>query len=303
MKISVIICSYNREKFILTALSSVASQTLSKDKFEIVIVNNNSTDRTGEIARQFITNNPDITARYYDETDQGLSYARNRGIRESRGNVVSFIDDDAIAEPDFLEAAYNYLTQNPDVSCIGGKILLRFDCEKPEWLNKYMASLLGWFDLGDQGGPFKRMNYPRGSNMFFKKDLFEKYGYFDVELGRKGNTLMGAEEKEINQRMRTAEKIMYVPKAVVHHRVPYERTTPEFIKKQAVGIGRSYRQMFYTKGFKGKAKLFFFESCKWIGTIILALRYWLSCKSAKAKMVIRFRKWVLKGIKTKVMVR
>src|SRR6185295_19406533 len=93
--ISVIICTYNRDKFIGEALTCLAKQTLPAENFEIIVVDNRSTDNTAAIAKKFIADHQELRARYVMEPHKGLSFARNRGIAEARASIITFIDDDA----------------------------------------------------------------------------------------------------------------------------------------------------------------------------------------------------------------
>ena len=102
MKLSIIICTYNREKFILKSLYSIAHQNADVNIFELIIINNNSTDKTHELILDFIEKNQNISIKYFIEIEQGLSHARNRGIKESTGDICAFLDDDAIACEEYV---------------------------------------------------------------------------------------------------------------------------------------------------------------------------------------------------------
>ena len=123
LKISLIICTYNRDRFIGDALESLSMQTLDPSNFEIIIVNNNSTDNTENISLAFIKDHAELDCKYVVETNQGLSFARNRGIQESKYKIITYIDDDAFAKPDFLEQIFTYFNENPNIAGIGGKVI------------------------------------------------------------------------------------------------------------------------------------------------------------------------------------
>src|SRR6185295_3889232 len=118
--ISVIICTYNRDKFIGEALNCLAKQTLPAEDFEIIIVDNRSTDNTASIAKNFIADHPGLQARYVMEPNKGLSFARNRGIQEARASIITYIDDDAEVSPRFLESIINFMRGNSNVVGVGG---------------------------------------------------------------------------------------------------------------------------------------------------------------------------------------
>src|SRR5215210_4422246 len=100
---SVIVCTYNRQKFIGACLHCLAGQTLPIGNWEVIVVDNNSTDRSASIIQTFISSHPQLPFRYVFEKEQGLSFARNRGIAESRGVVLVYIDDDVEVAPAYLQ--------------------------------------------------------------------------------------------------------------------------------------------------------------------------------------------------------
>ena len=102
MKISAVVATYNRERFLPEALEGLRVQSLPPEYFEVIIVNNNSTDKTKEISLVFQKDNPQLKVIYCEEYNQGLSFGRNRGIEESSTPIVTFIDDDAVIEKHFL---------------------------------------------------------------------------------------------------------------------------------------------------------------------------------------------------------
>ncbi len=296
--ITATISTYNREKYLPQVLDSLKRQTLSKHLFEIVLVDNNSPGNTKEISEQFEKNNPDIKFRYYLETNQGLSYGRNRGIKEAKGKYITFIDDDAFLADDYLEIIYNYFETHQNVVAIGSKILLHYEDVIPAWENKYLNSLLGYFNLGDIERRFPKNDYPRGSNMSFKTNVFERVGNFNVNLGRVGGNLAGSEEKDMFKRIyqNSELRVMYIPNAIVYHCVPIERTTTEFIKKQALGTGKSERIRVKNEGFLSTTKRYIMEFIKWGGSIALFFIYLIKKQPAKGKMIVKFRWWVSKGL-------
>jgi len=292
--ISAVVCTYNRERFLEECLESIANQTLGQQYFEIIIINNNSTDRTEAISKTYIDKYPDLNIYYFIETNQGLSYARNRGVKESKGDLITFIDDDATLDKNFLEQSYQFFKLQPEVEAIGGKILLNFEDTPPKWYNIYLSPLLGYFNMGDKVKRFPKNNYPRGSNMTFRARVFEKYGMFNTELGRKGENLEGGEEKDIFSRLhKQNESVYYVPEAIVHHAVPVERTTQEFIRKQAFGTGVSERNRIKNSGFSVKLRKIISELWKWSASILLFVLSLLGLNPTKGVMIIFWKSFYL----------
>jgi len=296
--ITATISTYNREHYLPQVLDSLKRQTLFKDLFEIILVDNNSPGNTKEIAMSFKAKNPDIAFEYYLERNQGLSYGRNRGIKEASGKYVTFIDDDAFLADDYLEVIYNYFEANTGVVAIGSKILLHYESVIPDWENKYLNSLLGYFNIGDEVKRFPKSDYPRGSNMSFKTSVFEKVGGFNVELGRKGGNLAGSEEKDMFMRIYKHKVLLvdYIPNAIVYHCVPIERTTTEFIKRQALGTGKSEKIRIKSEGLKSTIISYLKELVKWGGSFALFFIYMFKAQFAKGRMIVKFRWWVSKGL-------
>jgi glucosyl-dolichyl phosphate glucuronosyltransferase len=295
--LSVIICTYNRQPFLDQLFEGLVSQTLNKDQFEVVVVDNNSTDQTKAICEKWIADHPEIRMRYVLETRQGLSHARNRGIQESRGSLLSFVDDDAHTPPDFLRKLNDFFLEHPGIDGAGGRIVLKFEGSRPDWLNKYVDSLLGHFDLGDKTRLFRKKEYPRGSNMTFRSHVFEKAGGFDVELGRTGNVMLGGEEKEFYYRFRDhGFRAVYYPEAWLYHLVPDSRLSTEYLRKQAEGVGYSEALRVRQQGKLIAARLLFVEAAKWVATLLLMIRYTLSGQASKARFLFRFRQWVSRGL-------
>src|SRR6185437_5653001 len=187
--ISVIICTYNREKFILMTLECLAIQNFPIKDFEIIIVNNKSTDGTKAICENFIKKHPDLNTNYVEEYNQGHSFARNRGIKEAKGEILTFLDDDAFAVPGFLKAINVFFLKNPSVDAIGGKVVPEFETGKPNWMSPYLLPLVAALDMGKSVKEFKGKGFPVGANMSFRKSVFEKFGVFNSDLGRKGTQL------------------------------------------------------------------------------------------------------------------
>lgn len=294
--ISAIISTYNRSQFLEGLFASIVQQNVDTSSYELVIVNNNSTDSTEQKCRQFILAHPSMQVSYVEESQQGLSFGRNRGIAESKGRYLTFLDDDAVLTPNFFEQTISFLDAHPEVSAIGGKILLKYLEGKPSWYNPYLASLLGFFDKGDKEEMFTT-DYFRGSNMSFRTELFHRYEGFNTKLGRVGRQLYGNEEKELFYRLQSGgEQMWYVPQAVVLHLVPFERTTSSFIKRQGLGTGISQRQHARVQGNTQELIAWGKELLKWGGTFVLAVLYAFRLKPAVSLMLIRFRWWVSCGM-------
>ena len=187
-KITVLVCTYNRCQSLKKTIESVAIQTLSHAiAWEILVVDNNSTDETRQVIEAFRMEYPE-RFRYICERQQGVSHARNTGIRESRGEILAFIDDDETADPKWLEILTSNL-QDGQWAGAGGRVVPPADFSPPGWLgiNSSIASgPLASFSLGLEAGQL--FEPPFGANMAFRKEVFDKCGLFRTDLGRTGKT-------------------------------------------------------------------------------------------------------------------
>jgi len=296
-KVSFIICTYNREKYIYRSLESIALQQADKNDFELVAVNNNSTDSTDSLCKKIAENYPELHYTYVIETEQGLSAARNRGMKEAKGAIFVFIDDDAFANKDFAQNIISFYNSNSNVMATGGKTIPQFEEEKPIWMSHFLLPLVAAVDMGENPKPFPRKSFPIGANMAFRRKIMEEVGYFDVNLGRKGKNLQGGEEKDLFNRLRAKGlQPWYLPATIVHHIIPANRMTTDYICKQSRGIGFSenVRASSVSGGelFKSRFK----EILKWIATFFLFLFYLITFRPVKAFFLFKFRNWVSQGL-------
>lgn len=298
--ISLVICTYNRDKYLPKVLQSILNQTCNHLEYEIVLVNNNCTDTTEQICISFQDKHPHIDFNYIIETQQGLSYARNRGYKESKYELIAYLDDDAFISKNYVEKILKIFKIDPNIDALGGKIHLDFEVEEPAWCNKYINSILGFYDKGDSPLTYNKSDYPRGSNMIFKKNLLEDINGFNVNLGRTGKNMNGGEEKDIFQRIYAHKsKVIYSPDVIVFHTVPPLRIEESFIRKQSIGIGYAERIRTLHSGLFAYIKRWFSEIYKWGGTLALFVIYLLKGQPAKSRMIFKFRYWISKGLCSK----
>lgn len=296
--ISVIICTYNREKFLYDALCRVAQNDFPHVNYEIVLVNNNSTDNTENECQRFANDFPGVQFRYFVETKQGLSHARNRGIEESRGDILVFLDDDSFVKSDYLSNLQKQMDQHLDAMAFGGRISPLFESgETPKWLCKWTYSWVSAIDKGDQVTRFEGNSYPIGANMGFRKSCLDQCGNFNTELGRSKKNLMGGEEKDIFNRLKEKSMpIFYFPDIHVEHVIPPQRTTRDYIVRMGQGVGMSERLRCLKIGKWALWKRYFSEVVKWAATIVLWLKYTVSLRPIIGNMLVVFRWNVTKGL-------
>jgi glucosyl-dolichyl phosphate glucuronosyltransferase len=241
MKITVILCTYNRCQSLAKALGSLAASILPPSvEWGVLVVDNNSNDETRNVAKEFCDRYPD-RFRYLFEPQQGKSHALNAAIRVTRAEIVAFTDDDVIVEPEWLQ---NLTAPLEDGQWAGaaGRIRLGQDFSLPPWLATSGAFNLGGplvqFDQGEEQGPLDKA--PFGANMAFRKGMFDKYGGFRIDLGPSGKSQIRNEDMEFGERLLVAGEVLcYVPSAVVNHPVQEERLRKSFFRSYYFAHGRA----------------------------------------------------------------
>lgn len=213
--ITVIVCTYNRAQLLKNCLRSLEKQTADKKIYEVIVVNNNSIYGTQTIVEVFVRKRPNF--RIVTEKNQGLSYARNRGWEEAKGKYVAYIDDDAIAESDWVEQIVRFFTDHPKIPVFGGPYGRFFLNSPPIWFPENYGTL-------NLGNKTKILNHKdewlSGSNIIFSKLILEKYKGFVINLGMKGGKILYGEETELLVRLRKdKESVYYVPAISVKHLV------------------------------------------------------------------------------------
>ena len=239
MHISVVLCTYNRCQSLVKSLGSLAASTVPDGmEWEVVVVDNNSSDQTRAIADYFCLQNPHFV--YLFEPQQGLSYARNAGIRKARGEIIAFTDDDDIVEPDWVWRMNSVLQSGKCIGA-GGRIIAVWPKPLPRWLCTDDPDTMGAFgelNLSAEPGPLARPPY--GGNMAFRREAFAKYGGFRVDLGRSGTNLQGREDVEFANRLLAAgERLWYEPRAIVRAAVPASRMEAGYVMRWWYWYGRS----------------------------------------------------------------
>lgn len=246
--VSVVVCTRNRSTFLAKALNEVVGRGYRGGDWELLVIDNGSTDDTLEIARSVETRHPQLV-RVMVEEEVGLSAARNRGIADAKYPILAFIDDDAFPLEGWLEALSEAF-DDPTVVCAGGPVAPMFEGELPPWFcGRYLPYLTVW-NLGDEMVDLHYNEYPRGANMAFRADALARWGGFSPDLGRKGSSLLSCEETELCLRMeRGGGRIVYVPGARVRHLTVAGRVTPKWMTRRFEAQGASEAIINWQHGF------------------------------------------------------
>ena len=239
--LSIVIATFNRSAYLLRTLESLAGQTLPAQEFEILVVNNNSTDDTPAVFAGFARQHPELRLRMVAEPVQGISYARNRGVAEAKGECIVFIDDDEEAVPDFAKSYRDFFRSRPDCDAAGGAVVPVYEAPLPRWYSHYIEKMItGAMDMGDRVRPFRGSRYPGVGNSGFRRRLFERYGNFNTALGRSGSNPLGGEEKDFFMRMRSQGiRYYFVPGAAIRHITPASKLSEEYFERLTRMIGVS----------------------------------------------------------------
>ena len=298
MKLSIIISTYNNAQSLVRTLASVAEQEAEKSMWECVVVNNASTDNTEALFQEFASQHQELNLRLVNEPKQGLSYARNCGIAESKGDILVFIDDDETVNREFV-SAYIDIFDNHGAFVGAGAVVPRYDSARPKWMSYYTEKMIANpINLGNEVVTITSKTTPAGGNMAFNREIFNLYGGFNTALGRKGEALLGGEENDMFDRVRSlGERVFYAPNAVVYHHIADKKLTPDYFDKLAYGVGVSKRLRAEHNG--TERQLFKDENKKRLYTIVLVVLYSLAFQFQKASWLWRMRKGIAKGIFSK----
>ena len=238
-EISLVICTYNRCRYLPEALESIRKQNLPAEKFELIIVDNNSTDDTAAIVKEFISQHPAMNLHYCFEANKGLSFARNRGIQEAKAPIVNYVDDDAILSEGYLEAMISFFANHPNASGAGGKVIPKYEeGREPAWMSKYLNGFIGKINFGEEVQLFsKEMKYPVGCNMAYKKAILEKAGGFNNALQFR------SDDKYIFYQVKKyTDQIYYVPNAWLYHYIDAHRLEMGNFKKLFLKTGNEEKK-------------------------------------------------------------
>lgn len=299
MKISVILCTYNRSQSLAKALESAAAQIVPTSvEWEVLVVDNNSNDETREVVEDFCNRYPQ-RFRYIFEPRQGLSYARNTGVCEAKGEVLSFVDDDVVVDPRWL----NNLTAplfSGEWAGSGGVTLPAQTFVPPSWLApdgpyNMLGVLCAYFNEGDKIHELKQPPY--GTNMAFRKEMFEKYGGFRTDLDRCGGDTMSNGDTEFGRRLlRAGERLVYQPSAVVHHPAPENRMTKRYFLAWWFNYGRGVvREWGLGPAVLGIPRRYF--NILRLGTVTMAGKFcrWAFCLNRQQRFYHKCRVWMIAG--------
>jgi len=242
---SVVVPTYNRARMLVTTLESLLAQEGGLP-YEIIVVDNNSSDDTRGVVQSFERRAPG-RLRYLPEATQGVSSARNAGIGAAQGEIIAFTEDDAIPDSNWLRSIAKVYQTHSDAWCVGGKIVLRLPEACPHWFHPTkghfdVAGLLSYLDLGDDTVKLKYPEAVWAGNFSVRREALSVVGLFNARLGRIGTRLLSGGELELCLRIhRAGGAIYYSGQAIVTHLVPPARMTKRCLRERAYWRGRTDR--------------------------------------------------------------
>jgi glycosyltransferase involved in cell wall biosynthesis len=244
---SAIVCTQNRATYLRKAINSLENQSLSKDLFEIIVVDDGSEDETRSIVLNEFKYLDNLS--YLFQSQRGLSAGRNLSCKHATGKILAYIDDDAVADSKWLEQLLIVYEQYSDAWVVGGKIDLMFEGNLPNWLHPELFGFLGHLDYGDKIITITPPLRLGGGNFSIRKEFLEKIGYFSPLLGRDNYSLLSNEEIELLSRVvKWGGKSYYTPRAVVKHAVSQQRLKREYFHARSYWQGYSVSVQRFLEG-------------------------------------------------------
>ena len=251
MRFSIIIATYNRANELVDTLRGLAGLT-TRSSWEVIVVDNNSSDNTRQVVEDATAAFP-APLRYLFEGTQGKAIALNSAIREARGEILLFTDDDALVEPDWLDQADAALEETGG-AYVGGRVLPRWESARPSWIpdrKGRMWAVIALADFGDRPREFGRgIGWPLGVNMAVRASVFHTNGiWWDNRYDRVGNSLRGQGQREWCLRVRAAGLHgYYTPHMLVHHLVPADRLRKSYFRRWFYWYGISRAVLYAQHG-------------------------------------------------------
>ena len=238
-QLSVVMSTFNRGELLGDAVRSVLDQDETiTPPFELIIVDNNSIDETPAIVKRFT--DADVRVRYVFEPQQGLSYARNSGIRSARAPLVAFTDDDVRVERDWVASIVRAFHEYRDADVVGGRVLPLWPSPPPAWLTHEHWAPLALMDPGDSAIEVTsdRSICLVGANVAFRHEVFERIGFFATDFQRVKDGIGSLEDHEFLLRLlRTGRKGVYDPRIVVHAEIQPDRLERDYHRRWHTGHG------------------------------------------------------------------
>src|SRR5688500_16512069 len=236
IKVTVAIPTFNRADYLRQTLAGIAAQQFPRESFEVLVIDNNSTDHTPAVVEEFKDASP--APRYIRESQQGLDFARNQAVWSSRGDVSVFGDDDILVQPDWITQIAGPLLADgmQRIGAVGGEVIPVFPDGMPDWISEWHAPLA----FRKDAGPIDERHSPMGANLAFPRWVFKQLGLFHTDLDRSAGNYFSGGDSDMVRRIRLAGlDVWFAPGAAVKHQMPASRTTFRYARRHAFDSARS----------------------------------------------------------------
>ena len=242
--ISVVVCTYNRAELLPRAVESLFGQKATC-AFEVLVIDNNSIDNTAAVVESLQSTAP-VALRYIAEPRQGNAYARNTGVEQAHAPIVAFLDDDVVADENWIQTINSAFERDPQLSFVGGKVLPLWDSNPPSWLTRSQWAPLALLDYGDEEKEIAG-EMPLGlltANIAFRKEVFADIGSFSAAVQRVKDSIGSMEDTEFLMRVcRSGRTGRYLPDLITWASIDPERLTKAYHRRWHTGNGHFYAVM------------------------------------------------------------
>jgi glycosyltransferase involved in cell wall biosynthesis len=277
--VSIVIVTLNGEKRIGETIRHLLAQDVPDGiPWELIVVDNHSTDQTVELVRKLWT--LPIPLKVVTETAQGVAYVRLRGIEEASFEFVLFVDDDNWLEPDWVSKVYTIFTTRPEIAMLGGSTSGEYEIPPPEWFDKVKESYAIGPQSGSTGDITDIRGYVWGAGMAFRKSIYQKIkraGYQPLLSGRSVGKLVPGEDTEFCYAFIAAGgRIWYFEDLRLRHYIPGSRMNWDYVCRLSRGMGQTifcfdlYRHSI-RKSEYALSRIYFFSFAYWLWGLILLL--------------------------------
>lgn len=284
--ITVAICTYNNAQLLNRTLAHLEQQIVeSRINWSVLVVDNNCTDNTADVVKQYLQSAKIPNLRIVTESRQGLAYARRRGIAEIDTDLIAFVDDDCLLASDWIQQAVDFCHQHPQAGAVGSRVKLLWETEPTEELLHFQGYLAS-YDVGNELRqlPTRGGAYLVGAGLVVRKSALQASGWLEkiALVGRQGKSLTAGDDSEMVLRIRNAGyQLWYNPAMELQHYIPQRRICVGYFRGLLRGIGRSL-PILYALADKQQPTLavrlrFLFNGCGYLSKMLLSIvvgRFW-----------------------------
>ena len=235
--LSVVICTYNRSDVLTICLQTIAKFYPKAFEVDVIVVNNNSSDDTSTTLLYFSKKYAWLSI--IDESQQGLSHARNAGYQSAKQDWILYLDDDSKIDRHLFDRVFIHI-KSSTYKCVGGLYLPWYETKKPKWFHdKWASNQLKYIDVQ----PLQSNQFASGGVFLVHKDLLEKHDGFNPSFGMHGTRRWYGEETELQQRIRkNGDQIAYDPKMIIYHLVPSYKMRVSWQLRSSYHMGKTFLQ-------------------------------------------------------------